>query len=117
MASVVFLVVGLLFCIEVVAAVIAFWALVRYLQRNKLFIQSNGRGVFPSPFLAVIAALLGLAVVLWNPVSDFWYYGITVLAMVAAGISLGSIISLRNMLSTRRLPQFDTHKGGDHRAR
>ena len=117
MASVVFLVVGLLFCIEVTAAVIAFWALVRYLQRNKLFIQSNGRGVFPSPFLAVIAALLGLAVVLWNPVSDFWYYGITVIAMVAAGISLGSIISLRNMLSTRRLPQFDTHKGGDHRAR
>ncbi|MBR1635227.1 MAG: hypothetical protein IJ682_09240 [Lachnospiraceae bacterium] len=109
--------VGLVFFIEIAAAVIALWALVRYLQRNKLFVKANGQGVFPSPLLAFAAALLGIAVVLWNPVSDFWYYGITALAMAAAAISLGSIIALRNMLSTRRLPQFDTHKGGDHRAR
>ena len=108
---------GLLLCLEGIAVILALWSLIHYLRRNKLFVQANGKGVFPSPLLAFAAALLGIAVIVWNPVSDFWYYSITALAMVAAGISLGSIIALRNMLSTRRLPQFDTHKGGDHRAK
>lgn len=100
--------------VAIIAAVIA---LAFYLGKRSLFVEANGKGLFPAPFISLIAAVLGLAVMIVNPVSDFLYYGITIVAMVMAAISLISVISLRNLLCTRRLPEFDTHKGGDHRAK
>ena len=102
---------------SILATLCALWALLRFFQRHGELVASNGGGIFPSPLLSFVAALLSLLVAIWNPVSDLWYYGITTASLVAGALSLLSLISLRNILCTRRMPEFDTHKGGDHRAR
>ncbi len=112
-----FFMVGFLFAMEVLGLVLSLKAMKDYMQRSGELSEANGGSIFPSPILAFLSAVLTVAVVVLNPVSDLWYYSITTMALVAAAWSLLSMISLRNMLSTRRLPQFDTHKGGDHRAK
>lgn len=52
---------------------------------------------------------------LFHPVSDLFYYGGVILLLIAIAIMLLDIISYYNVLSTRRLPQFDK-QGGDDRA-
>lgn len=99
------------------AIVAAAVAEVIYLGRRSKFVEANGKGLFPAPVLALVSAVIGLVVVKINPVSDFWFYSITIISMVTAAVSLISVISLRNLLCTRRAPEFDTHKGGDHRAK
>ena len=61
----------------------------------------------------LLSLILSMIVLIWNPVSDFIYYG-------AAFVSLGlmcavawDVITYHNVLTTKALPQF--HKrGGDH---
>lgn len=103
--------------LEIAAVLVALWAFIVYLQRQSAFVRNEGTTLVPAPVLSMISGILGLVVVILNPVSDFWYYGITTLSMIAAALSLIMVLSMRNLLSTRRLPEFDTHKGGDHRAR
>ena len=103
--------------LSVVAVIVSIGGFMYFMQRAGDLARCKGGGVFPSPLMALLSAVLGLAVLVVNPVSDLWYYGITTLSMTAAAISLVSLLSLRSMLSTRRLPEFDTHKGGDHRAK
>ncbi|MBR1628807.1 MAG: hypothetical protein IJ679_06030 [Lachnospiraceae bacterium] len=103
--------------LSVLALPLTLWALVHYLRRFKLLAKAKGRPVFPSPLFATLGIVAGIWVLLENPVSDLWYYGVTTAALFASSLSLVSVIQLRGMLSTRRLPQFDTHRGGNHRAR
>ena len=63
----------------------------------------------------IAAVLTGAVITLLNPVSDIYYYGGTVAAMAAVAISFVDIIRYHNILSTRKLPQFDK-SGGDDRA-
>ncbi len=61
---------------------------------------------------AMIAAVL---VFVWTPVSDVWYYGGTSLAFLGILFTVMGIIRKYNILTTRKLPQFD-RKGGDDNA-
>lgn len=70
---------------------------------------------FTGYIAACIAVAIGGAITLLNPVSDLWYYGGTILGLLAVGLLIWDIIRYYNVLSTRRLPQFDK-QGGDDRA-
>lgn len=63
----------------------------------------------------LISILLCALVSLFHPASDLYYYGGTILLLFAVAIMFLDIISYYNVLSTRRLPQFDK-QGGDDRA-
>lgn len=61
----------------------------------------------------VLFMFVSLVLFIWNPVSDIYYYiGIAVALLATLGGTV-SVIGYYNVLSTRKLPQFDTHKGGD----
>ncbi len=69
--------------------------------------------------LGLVTALCGIAlgavVQIINPVSDIYYYGAAILLLIAVFFTLKDVIEQYNILSTRRLPQFDK-QGGDDRA-
>lgn len=62
-----------------------------------------------------IAILAGGLITLLQPVHDIYYYGGTIFVLCAVCISFIDIIRYYNVLSTRRLPQFNK-QGGDDRA-
>lgn len=62
-----------------------------------------------------MAVILSAAIAILHPVSDLFYYGSVIITLAAVGLSFVDIIEHYNILSTRRLPQFDK-KGGDDRA-
>ncbi|MDD6504698.1 MAG: hypothetical protein PUF45_04610 [Lachnospiraceae bacterium] len=64
---------------------------------------------------ALVGIGLGVTVMLINPASDFIYYGVTIITLVAEFFTLKDVMEEYNILSTRRLPQFDK-QGGDDRA-
>lgn len=67
-------------------------------------------------FTGALAAAVTAAVIwLLNPVSDLWYYGGTIIAFAGILFTLTDLIRKYNVLSTRKLPQFD-RKGGDDNA-
>lgn len=69
-----------------------------------------------SPLVSTILAIIICAVVaVLQPVSDIFYYGAVILSLSAVFYALKDIIGYYNILSTRRLPQFD-RTGGDDRA-
>lgn len=74
-----------------------------------------GRYSLAGPVTACIAVAAGGIVTLLNPVSDLWYYGGAIFGLLAVILSIRDIIRYYNVLSTRRLPQFDK-QGGDDRA-
>jgi hypothetical protein len=63
-----------------------------------------------------ITVILSLAVLLFAPVSDIYYYGAALLNLLAVLVVLLGMIKYYNVLATRKLPQFDNYKGGDDRA-
>lgn len=102
-------------------------------DRGKMFIQSKKASAADKPktpeaqpepaaktnplgwILPLCAAVLSFWVWFLHPVSDLYYYGAAILSMAAILVSFISIIHAYNLLSTRRLPQFDK-QGGDDRA-
>ena len=69
------------------------------------------------PVLAKPAAaiLFAFVIMIWNPVSDLYYYGGAAASMAAVIWSFLDIIERHNMLATRKLPQFN-RRGGDENA-
>ena len=57
-------------------------------------------------FLAILATVLSLFVLLWHPVRDEFYYLVSVLSAVAAIGSLRSMLETFNVLCTRAVPDF-----------
>lgn len=57
-------------------------------------------------FLAVLATVLSLFVLLWHPVRDEFYYLVSALSAVAAIGSLRSMLETFNVLCTRAVPDF-----------
>lgn len=80
-------------------------------KKNILSLPKKAFGLY-APIVGII---LCIAIGLWNPVSDLFYYGAAILTMMAVFTSIKNIIYYYNILSTRRLPQFDK-TGGDNRA-
>lgn len=72
------------------------------------------KGLFGLVF-NIIALLLSSAVVFINPILDMWFYFAQILLLISTFAILADTLQAYNLLSTRRLPQFD-HKGGDDRA-
>ena len=69
------------------------------------------------PVLAKPAAaiLFAFVIMIWNPVSDLYYYGGAAVSMAAVIWSFLDIIERHNVLATRKLPQFN-RRGGDENA-
>ncbi len=64
---------------------------------------------------AIAAIVVGILILIGQPISDWWYYGGAVISLTGIFYTFKDIIHYYNIMSTRRLPQFDK-KGGDDRA-
>ena len=64
---------------------------------------------------SVVAVAVSSVIALVHPVSDLYYYAGTIFVLIAVILSIADVIHYYNILSTRRLPQFDK-QGGDDRA-
>ena len=62
-----------------------------------------------------IAVAVSSIIALVHPVSDLYYYIGTIFVLIAVILSITDVIHYYNILSTRRLPQFNK-QGGDDRA-
>lgn len=62
-----------------------------------------------------ITMVISFLIALIHPVSDTYYYIGSILSLLAVTLSITDIIRYYNILSTRKLPQFDK-QGGDDRA-
>jgi hypothetical protein len=60
----------------------------------------------------LIGFMIGACVMVWNPVSDLYYYGAILAAMAFVLWSFADMVGLHNRLATRPLPQFGK-RGGD----
>ena len=76
--------------------------------KKNMFLQIAG---------SVIAVGASAAILVWNPVSDLWFYGGSILAAAGVCLSFMGIISKYNILATRPLPTFYDRKGGNDRAK
>lgn len=69
-----------------------------------------------TPLLSsILAIVLCIFVVIFHPANDLYYYGASIVSLLAIFYSIKDIIYYYNILATRRLPQFD-RTGGDDRA-
>lgn len=68
--------------------------------------------MFPVLVKPVFAIILAFAIIIWNPVSDWFYYCGSSVSMAAVIWTLMDIIGRYNVLTTRKLPQFNK-RGGD----
>ncbi len=73
------------------------------------------RDKVPANLYCLVATIVALAIVLMKPIHDYVYYIGTIISMVAVLLTLVDLIQKYNVLSTRKLPQFD-YKGGDDNA-
>lgn len=62
-----------------------------------------------------VGAIVSAAVCVISPISDWYYYGASIIFLVSVFLGLTDVIKAYNVLSTRKLPQFNK-QGGDDRA-
>lgn len=89
--------------------------LIGFFYSRKPFKTVTGKNV-PDTLYPMITIIISCIVQFLKPVSDVFYYACIILNLVAVLINLVGLIRYYNILATRKLPQFDTHKGGDDRA-
>ncbi len=63
----------------------------------------------------LVGIIIGAIVTFFNPASDLFFYGGVILSLIAVFFTVKDVIGQYNLLSTRKLPQFD-RQGGDDRA-
>lgn len=80
-------------------------------KKENLGKKKSNRGIVS----AIAAIVLGILILMLQPVSDLFYYGGAILSLCATFLTFKDIIYYYNIMSTRRLPQFD-RTGGDDRA-
>ncbi|MBD5489389.1 MAG: hypothetical protein HDR13_11460 [Lachnospiraceae bacterium] len=104
--------------VALTAVFIIFFVLAYIISTDRLQ-QSIQKGSFKESLPVLVkpgvAILLSIVIIIWNPVSDLYYYGGAVISMGAVIWTLMDIIGRYNMLTTRRLPQFN-RRGGDENA-
>lgn len=100
-------------CIPVVGTlVIAIIALVKSISFMK---KTELKDKVPANLYCLVATVVAFGIVLLKPIYDWVYYTGTIVAMIAVLLTLIDLIQKYNVLSTRKLPQFD-YKGGDDNA-
>ena len=77
-------------------------------SRNHLLLHTFG---------SVFAVIAAASILAWNPVSDLWYYGGSILAAIGVCLTFLGIIRKYNVLATRPLPTFYDRQGGNDRAK
>ena len=65
--------------------------------------------------LVIVAMVLSVVILILQPVSDLFYYGAALFSLVGIFVAIKDIMHYYNIMTTRRLPQFD-RTGGDDRA-
>ena len=65
--------------------------------------------------MIIVSLVLGIGVLVLQPVNDLVYYGAALFSLVATFVAIKDIMYYYNIMTTRRLPQFD-RTGGDDRA-
>lgn len=95
--------------ITIVITLIAFIKSILYIGKTEI------KNKIPANLYCLLATVIASSIVLIKPIHDWCYYLGTILAMVAVVLTLIDLIRKYNVLSTRRLPQFD-YKGGDDNA-
>lgn len=117
----IFILLNLLFTIRpfvllVITAVLALISLFIYLYEIAAIKKKESLEQKKGPLIATIGAIILCVIVgVLQPVSDIFYYAAVILSLSAIFYSFKDIIEYYNILSTRRLPQFD-RTGGDDRA-
>ena len=66
--------------------------------------------------VASFAVLFTVLILVFNPVSDYFYYAGAIFSIIAVFLLIIDIMREYNILATRKLPQFN-REGGDDRAR
>lgn len=69
----------------------------------------------PKMFKPLIGLLIAVAIFIWNPVSDVYYYGGAIASILMTIWSFSDLIKEINLLTTRKLPQLG-RRGGDENA-
>lgn len=117
----IFLILNLLFTITpfallIITAILAAISLIVYSSEVATIKQKEEIQTKKSVFVGTISAIIiCVAIAILQPVSDIFYYGAAILSLSAVFYSFKDIIGYYNIMSTRRLPQFD-RTGGDDRA-
>ena len=68
-----------------------------------------GTSIFP-----IIAMVVSALMWLINPIRDIYYYVTAVIGMVMVGIAVSKLVAKHNMLTSRKLPQFNKRGGEEH---
>lgn len=63
---------------------------------------------------AIAALILGIGITILQPVSDLFYYGGALISLVGIFVTIKDIMYYYNIMTTRRLPQFDRTGGDDN---
>ena len=66
---------------------------------------------------SVLAVIAAAGILVWDPVSDLWFYGGSIAAAAGVCLTFTGIIKKYNVLATRPLPTFYDRKGGNDRAK
>ncbi len=85
---------------------------IRERERQKDVAKDMLRDMLPVLVKPAAAIILAVAIMIGNPVSDFYYYGGAAVSMAAVVWTILDIIGRHNVLATRKLPQFN-RRGGD----
>lgn len=101
--------IGIIWLVILVASIVA-----AAMGMNKVHKVPGKKGLV-GLITALVGVGLGATVILINPVSDYFYYGVTIIILAAEFFTLKDVMEQYNILSTRKLPQFNK-QGGDDRA-
>lgn len=101
--------------LALLAVFLCFMALIRIVALDrwqKPMPKGFIKEMFPVLRKPVAAILFAFVIMIWNPVSDLYYYGGAIVSMAAVIWTLLDIIERYNVLTMRKLPQFN-RRGGD----
>lgn len=104
------------FALLIITMILAIISLVIYSYEISAIKKKEDMKTKNSPLVSTIVAIIICAIVaVAQPINDIVYYGAVMLSLSAIFYAFKDIIEYYNILSTRRLPQFD-RTGGDDRA-
>jgi hypothetical protein len=73
--------------------------------------KTTHNGFFTGLIFPSIGLLIAIAILVFTPVSDIYYYAANLILIVATGFMLIQLIRQFNILATRPLPQFNKNRG------
>lgn len=95
-------------CLFLASIVAPIFCYISFINNKKIPIKYSLKYVYKQ----FIAISISLAVLLFNPVKDVYYYGAAIISLALVVFSFYSLISERNLIISRKLPQLEK-RGGD----